>query len=85
MNSRLTIRYKRKWKYNVEYNIWLSSETDINLNQLDNISNNSKSSNYMFFNPTEWEIQSFVYGNLNNNFLSETDLMRSIKNLNSNN
>jgi hypothetical protein len=55
------------------------------MENLNNITKTDKDS-YLFFNPTEWEIQSFIYGNIEiKQFLSETELLKCIKNLNSNN
>ena len=62
----------------------MCSESDLNFKQLDNLNNTSD--NYFFFNSTAWDIQNFVYGGIETKkFMSEVELLKCIKNLNSNN
>ncbi len=68
--------YKRKWRYNTDYTIWLTSESTDEKSSGDN-------NNYMYFNPNEWKIMKYSYAPLNMKaFLPENEIFKYGKQLN---
>jgi CCR4-NOT transcription complex subunit 2 len=63
--------YKRKWRFNTDYNIWFTTDTEIDKNDKNTIEN------FLYFNPTEWKTMKYVYGPLNmKSFLSENEVFK---------
>ena len=68
--------HKRKWRFNTDYAIWFSVESQGEGEKNDKITSES----YTYFNPNEWKICKYVYGPLNpKSFLSENEIFKYSK------